>query len=119
LNDTLLQSLQRAISAPLIPGAHLFPDPALDCAWDKRCEDLARAVDRLSSINSQNGLILLRSSFSVHLLRCSPSVSHPSLAKFDAFDALLIRTIQHITNSDLSDSQWIQASLPVRNGGLR
>jgi len=51
----------------------------------------------------------------LHLLRCSPSVFHPSLA---TFDALLRRSIQHITNSDLSDSQWIQASLPVRDGGL-
>jgi len=42
-------------------------------------------------------------------------VYHPSLA---TFDALLRRSIQHITNSDLSDSQWIQASLPVRDGGL-
>jgi len=30
----------------------------------------------------------------------------------------LRRSIQLITNSDLSDSQWIQASLPVRDGGL-
>jgi len=48
-------------------------------------------------------------------LRCSPSGSHPSLAKSDA---LLRRSIQRITNSNLTDSQWIQASLPVRDGGL-
>jgi len=42
-------------------------------------------------------------------------LSHPSLG---TFGALLRRTIQHITNSDLSDSQWIQASLPVRDSGL-
>jgi len=99
--------------------AHLFPGPALDKAWDKRCEDLARAVDRLSAINSQDALILLRSSFSapkvLHLLRCCPSVGHNSLAKFDA---LLRRSIQPITNSDLSDIQWIQASLPVKDVGL-
>jgi len=51
----------------------------------------------------------------LHMLRCSPSVSHPSLEKFDA---LLKQAIQRITNSDLSDLQWIQASLPVRDGGL-
>jgi len=51
---------------------------ALDKAWDDRCEDLARAADRLREINLQDALILLRSSFSapkvLHLLRCSPSV---------------------------------------------
>ena len=120
VNDTLLQLFQRVeISNTTLMGAPLFSGPALDSAWKKRCNDLARAVDRLSTINSQDGLILLRSSFSapkvLHLLRCSPSVYHPSLAKFDA---LLRRSIQLITNSDLSDSQWIQTSLPVRDGRL-
>jgi len=49
------------------------------------------------------------------MLRCSPSVSHPSLEKFDA---LLKQAIQRITNSDISDLQWIQANLLVRDGGL-
>ena len=51
----------------------------------------------------------------LHLLRCSPSASHASLTKFDA---LLRQAIQRITNCDLTDIQWIQASLPVRDGGL-
>jgi len=49
----------------------------------------------------------------LHLLRYSPSVSHNSLAKFDA---LLRRSVQHFTNSDLTDIQWIQTSLPVKDG---
>ena len=80
---------------------------------------LQRAVERLSSIASQDALILLRASFSapkvLHLLRCLPSVSHPSLQRSDA---LLKQAMQRITNSVLSDLQWIQASLPVRDGGL-
>ena len=120
VDDTLLQSFQQVeIGNTTLLGAPLFQGSALDKAWDKRCEDLTRAVDRLSAISSQDALILLRSSFGapkvLHLLRCSPSVSHPSLAKFDA---LLRRAVQRITNSDLSDTQWIQASLPVRDGGL-
>ena len=67
----------------------------------------------------QDALILLKASFSapkvLHLLRCSPSVSHPSVERFDA---LLKQAIQRITNSVLSDLQWIQASLPVTYGGL-
>ena len=42
-------------------------------------------------------------------------MSHPSL---DRFDSLLRSAIERITNSDLSDTQWLQASLPVRDGGL-
>jgi len=45
-------------------GAPLFPGLALDEVLADRCEDLARAADRLSDINSQDALILLRSSFS-------------------------------------------------------
>ena len=42
-------------------------------------------------------------------------MSHPSL---DRFDSLLRSAIERITNSDLSDTQWLQASLPVRDRGL-
>lgn len=97
----------------------MFTGTVLDNAWLARCDDLARAADRLRMINAQDALILLRSSFSapkvLHLLRCSPSVSHQSL---QFFDSLLRSTIQSITNSDLSDVHWLQASLPVKDGGL-
>jgi len=116
LNDALLQSFSRVdIAVITLLGAPLFHGQVLDNTWDQRCDDLSRAVD----IASQDALILLRASFSapivVHMLLCSPSVSHPSLEKFDA---LLKQAIQRITNSDLSDLQWIQASLPARDGGL-
>ena len=90
-----------------------------DQAWADRCDDLAIAIKRLSQLGSHDALLLLRSSFSapkvLHLLRCSPSVAHSSLARFDS---LLRSAIQGITNSDLSDVQWLQASLPVKDGGL-
>jgi len=62
------------------------------------------------------GLLLVHQMFSI-FLRCSLSVSHSLLEKYDA---LLRCSIQRITNnnSNLTDSQWIQASLPVRDGGL-
>ena len=42
-------------------------------------------------------------------------MSHPSL---DRFDSLLSSAIERITNSDLSDTRRLQASLPVRDGGF-
>ena len=67
----------------------------------------------------QDALILLKASFSAprvqHLLRCSPSVGHAALG---SFDELLRTALSYLTNCDLSDSEWIQASLPVRDGGL-
>jgi len=111
-HESIIKSFERVeISNTTLLGAPLLPGPALDHAWDKRYEELTRAVDRLSAISSQDGLILLRSAFSapkvLHLLRCSPSDSHPSLVKFDT---LLRRSIQSITNSNLTDSHWIQST---------
>ena len=118
-DDCLLSFVRVNVSDATLLGAPLFPGPVLDKAWSDRCADLARAVDRLDAVSSQDALILLRSSFSapkvLHLLRCSPSVDHSCL---QAFDSMLRAAIQRITNSDLSDSQWLQASLPVKDGGL-
>ena len=65
VNDTLLQSFERVeISNTTLLGAPLLPGSALDHAWNKRRKELARVVDRLCAIGSQDGLILLRSAFS-------------------------------------------------------
>jgi len=48
-------------------------------------------------------------------MRCSACANHPSLAVFDDF---LRKGICGICNLDLSDPQWLQASLPVKDGGL-
>ena len=100
-------------------GATLFAGSALDAAWSDRCSDLSNAVERFNHIDSQDALILLKSSFGTpkvqHLLRCSPSYEQPAL---QAFDDLHKSALQRITNSDLSDIQWLQASLPIRDGGL-
>ena len=118
--DRVLQKFKRVeIGNATLLGAPLFSGTILDEAWSARCVDLARAINRWRLINAQDALILLRSSFStpkvLNLLCCSPSVSHPLL---QSFDLLLRSAIQSITNSDLTDIQWIQTSLTVKDGGL-
>ena len=92
---------------------------ALDKALFSRCFDLRIAIGRLKILPSHVALILLRSSFSVprlmHTLRCVPCAEHPSLT---VFDNLLREGISSIINSLLSDIQWLQASLPIRDEGL-
>jgi len=51
----------------------------------------------------------------MHILHFSPSVSHPALQNFDI---LLHSAVEQITNSSLADTQWLQASLPIKDGGL-
>ena len=118
--NSVLRSFQRVdVQDASLLGAPLFSGPSLDAAWSQRCEDLSRAVDRLKNIGAQEALILLRASFSaprvLHLLRCSPSMDHPAL---QIFDSQLRSAVCHIANVQLSDIQWLQASLPVRDGGL-
>ena len=118
VQDRVLQAFMRVdIGDTMLLGAPLFSGAGLDKAWSARCDDLATAVDRLRLVGAQDALILLRSSFSapkvLHLLRCSPSVSHPLL---QSFDSQLKAAIKSITNSAVSDIQWIQASLPVKDG---
>ena len=120
ITDSFLSSFAHVsvVDAALL-GAPLFPGSALDAAWADRCADLTRAVDRLSLLNAQDALLLLRVSFSSprvqHLLRCAPSVDHPALL---SFDKTLRSALSRISNTDISDTQWLQASLPIRQGGL-
>jgi hypothetical protein len=120
LSSDLLNSFTHRLpqDATLL-GALLFKDIALDSALATCCDDLTRAIGRLKHVSSHDALILLRSSFSApkiqHLLRCSPCVDHQSLI---IFDSLLRSGISSITNCELSDIQWLQASLPIKDGGL-
>ena len=51
----------------------------------------------------------------MHTLRASPCVGHSALTQFDSLQR---KGLCLITNSNLSDIQWLQASLPVKDGGL-
>ena len=52
----------------------------------------------------------------MHTLRCAPCHGHPALQNFDE---LLRDGVSSITNSSLTETHWIQASLPIRNESLR
>ena len=61
LSDPVLQFFTpvRVENATLL-GAPLFPGPVLDTTWSDRCEELNRAVDKLSALSAQDALLLLR-----------------------------------------------------------
>jgi len=47
VSEAVLQSFNRVkIEDATLLGSPLFPGPALHRAWDKRCDDLAKAADR-------------------------------------------------------------------------
>jgi hypothetical protein len=117
--DPLHEFIQFTPSSATLLGAPLSVGPAMDMCLSKRCDELELASSRLEVIEAHDALVLLRASFNApklqHLLRASPCSGHTLLSKFDM---LLRAALSKICNVNLSDDQWLQASLPVRSGGL-
>ena len=80
--------------------------------------------DYLSSniklINAHDALLILKASSStshvLFMLRCLPCLGYAILSQIDE---VLKSKIIHIANVVLCDAKWVQASLPVKAGGLR
>jgi hypothetical protein len=118
--DPLLSSFLRVdLDNACLLGSPLSTGQALDIEWGERCKDMERAAHRLNDVGAQNALILLRASFGAprvqHLLRSSLSWDHPGLARFDEVQR---GALSSVANANLSDIQWIQATLPIKQGGL-
>ena len=100
-------------------GAPLLRGDALDAAIAARCADLARASTRLRSLSAHDALLILTHSLSaprvMYILRCSPCSEHKGL---DEFDRILRVSLSAVANVEIDDLAWIQASLPIGEGGL-
>ena len=95
----------------------IFNGMVQDQAIQQQIKDLNRTLEWLSLLHSHDVLVLFKNSLSMLKLQylwtdCSSS---PLLSVFDDALRSLLSTI---LNVNLSDDQWFQASLPVRNGGL-
>ena len=73
----------------------------------------------LPLLEVHDSLCLLWSTFVIpkllYILRTAPCFLSPSL---DRFDGLQRSLIESICNIQLGDATWLQASLPINNGGL-
>jgi len=100
-------------------GAPILAKKGMDTLLEKRCSELQRALDRLEFISKHDALLILKSAISapklIYTLRSSACTDHPAL---DSFDSLLRNGLSKIINIQVDDIAWIQASLPVRDGGL-
>ena len=94
-------------------GASISRGPTLDKVLLDTVDDLDRAIIRLKYLQAHNALILLKNSPSMprllYTLRTSDCCDHPLLTRFDTI---------LILNVKFDDTQWLQATLPVRNGGI-
>src|SRR6267154_4651446 len=91
----------------------------MDQVLDSRIKGMQVASSRLRLLQAHDALIILKNSLSLpsllHILRSAPCCGHPSLSKFDES---LRENLSAVLNVALDDVQWLQASLPVREGGL-
>ena len=77
-------------------------------------------MGRLSHLQSNDALLLLRHSFAIpkvlYTLRTAPCSLSPDLETFDETLRTILTSIVNVRLDDVS--AWLQASLPVRAGGI-
>ena len=100
-------------------GSHIGSAQAVGECINEKIELLRCMGHRLCLLQAQDALLLLRHSLAIpkvlYILRTSPCFLSSSL---EAFDSLLRSLLSDIINVHLNDAAWIQASLPVKAGGI-
>src|SRR6218665_2425527 len=100
----------------MLLGASLLPEKALFSALDTCVANLETALDRLQLTARQDVLLLLRCLPKLmYLLRCAPCYNQLHLIDYDK---PLRGGMERILNISLPEDQWMQASLPIKMGGL-
>ena len=100
-------------------GAPVIGSQAMEVTFKLKTRLQENAISRLQELNSHDCLTILRNSLGIpkmqYIPRTSNSAGRPELTEFD--EKLRSRLVD-ILNVELTDSQWSQASLPVRSGGI-
>ena len=100
-------------------GASIPQGQALDEALQIKVDELQKAIHRLKLLRAHDALLLLKNSISIpkllYLLRTSNCYNLSVLLQFDT---ILKSGLSTILNVDFNETQWIQATLLVNDGGL-
>jgi hypothetical protein len=101
------------LGSPLSAGQHL------NDILDGKKQELQRLAHRLKLMPSHDSLFLLRNVLTaprlMYLLRSAPCTDSPVL---QLYDEVIRDTLSATLNVDIAEERWLQASLPVRWGGL-
>jgi hypothetical protein len=102
-----------------LPGAPVGATAEIDVVLTKKIDEFQRLASRLKTLSAHDAFFLLKNCFSLpklqYVLRCAPCYQSQALQQYDS---VIRDTLQHILNIALTDSVWLQATLPVRNGGI-
>ena len=99
--------------------APILNEQALDEALQIKVDELYKAINRFKLFRAHDALVLLKNIISIpkllYLLRTSNCYNHPLLLQFHT---ILKSGLSTTFNIDFDETQWIQATLPVNDGGL-
>lgn len=102
----------------VILGTAVFNDGVTFTLEDKVCK-LSCLIERLKLLDRHDAFFLLKNCVAIprllYVLRTSRCSSHPLLVKYDQ---ILRQGLEFIVNSNIDDTAWLQATLPVSFGGL-
>ena len=117
---TLLPDVKITSTDELVVLGSPIADLGVRAEIDSKQKALERMISKLHLIDPHQAFVLLKNSCAIpkltYLLRSSPAYRHLDL--LDVFDHLVKNALSSITNVDFSEDAWIQATLPVRSGGL-
>ena len=107
-------------SRAILLGSPIGSTECVDDIIQNMVEVLQLMGSRLGLLTSHDAFLLLRHSFTIpkvlYILRTSPCFVSDRLESFDDVLRIMLR---NILNVDLAlESTWLQASLPVRMGGI-
>ena len=112
----ILYEFQRIRWLFVVLQSHVDP-PWTRCYWRRWWS--WQSLSHLKYLQAHNALVLLKNSLSMprllYTLRTSDCRNHPLLTRFDT---ILREGLLLILNVNFYDTQWLQATLPVRNGGI-
>uniref|UniRef100_A0A1X7TVW8 Reverse transcriptase domain-containing protein n=1 Tax=Amphimedon queenslandica TaxID=400682 RepID=A0A1X7TVW8_AMPQE len=125
VHDHLLPSLPNSLyidpSNATLLGSPLGDVACVSAALRAKVASLSVMGERLRSFSAHDSILLLRYSFAIpkllYLLQTAPCFLSSTIREYDSS---LCSIVSGISNASLSvsDHIWLQASLPVRSGGL-
>ena len=133
LNHTEEESIiTRDLFEGLMPGLRVVPvedsnllgaplmERGIPAAVAEKREDLERLSSRLKLVENHQAFALLKNCFALpklqYILRASPAYKNGEI--LSQFDRVLVSALSMVTNVKFEGDSLVQASLPVRFGGL-
>ena len=100
-------------------SAHILRGPATDNCLREKYVELNKGISGLSMLQAHDTMIFLKNSLSIptlmYILRTADCCDNELLTKFDN---TVSKGLSTLLNCELSGDQILQASLPVKIGGL-